>query len=200
MNISERLSHENSWTWSHYKWPNFFSNDEIKKLNEHIENNYAEFEDKKLGASTGGTSYKNISSVKHIPFESVSHFLSPIVSLIMAVVERDFGYNVFYPHSDWYLNHNTYDSKSNDSYPWHIDNSGRASYDIKMTVLINLSEESYDGGEFELNMGEKPDLINEYSSPGSVVMFKSHILHRVKPVTSGIRKSLTLFIAGPKFQ
>ena len=118
----------------------------------------------------------------------------------MAVVERDFGYNVFYPHSDWYLNHNTYDSKSNDSYPWHIDNSGRASYDIKMTVLINLSEESYDGGEFELNMGEKPDLINEYSSPGSVVMFKSHILHRVKPVTSGIRKSLTLFIAGPKFQ
>ena len=69
-----------------------------------------------------------------------------------------------------------------------------------MTLLINLSEESYDGGEFELSMGQKPETIVEYSSPGSVVMFKSHILHRVKPVTSGTRKSLTLFITGPRFQ
>ena len=195
MRMSERVAHLDSWTWTHYTWPNFFSNNEIKQLNEFIENNYVELENK-----TEFPSYKNVSSVKHISFASTQHLIYRIVAQAIKVAERDFGYNIFYPHDDWFLNYNTYDSKSNDSYDWHTDMSARASFDIKMTLLINLSEESYDGGEFELNMGEKPDLINEYSSPGSVVMFKSHILHRVKPVTSGIRKSLTLFITGPKFQ
>ena len=195
MRISERIANQDSWSWQYYKWPNFFSNDEIKQLNEFIENNYVELENK-----TEGAPYKQVSSVKHIPFGSVQHLIARLISEVIKVTERDFGYNVHYPHVDFFLNHNTYDSKSNDSYDWHTDSSGRASFDIKMTVLMNLSEESYDGGEFELSMGQKPETIVEYSSPGSVVMFKSHILHRVKPVTSGTRKSLTLFITGPKFQ
>lgn len=196
----DRTSVENSWTWDYYTWPNFFSNGEIKELNEFIENNYVKLEDKTKGASGPEGPYKNISSVKHIPFKSVQHLIDRLVSQVVSVTERDFGYNIFYPHSDRYLNHNTYDSKSNDSYDWHIDASGRASFDIKMTVLMNLSEQSYDGGEFQMLKGQKPIAIADYSLPGSVLMFKSHILHRVKPVTSGIRKSLTLFITGPKFQ
>ena len=195
MRMSERIAHQDSWTWTHYTWPNFFSNNEIKQLNEFIENNYVELENK-----TDFPSYKNVSSVKHIPFANTQHLIYRIVAQAIKVAERDFGYNIFYPHDDWFLNYNTYDSKSNDSYDWHTDSSGRASFDIKMTLLINLSEESYDGGEFELLQGKTPTPVPEYFSPGSVVMFKSHILHRVKPVTSGIRKSLTLFITGPKFQ
>jgi len=195
MRMSERVAHLDSWTWTHYTWPNFFSNNEIKQLNEFIENNYVELENK-----TEFPSYKNVSSVKHIPFASAQHLIYRIVAQAIKVTERDFGYNIFYPHDDWFLNYNTYDSKSNDSYDWHTDMSARASFDIKMTLLINLSEESYDGGEFELLQGNTPTPVPEYSSPGSVVLFKSHILHRVKPVTSGIRKSLTLFITGPKFQ
>ena len=40
----------------------------------------------------------------------------------------------------------------------------------------------------------------DFDKPGSAIMFKSHLNHRVLPVTSGTRKSLTMFIFGPKFQ
>jgi len=36
-------------------------------------------------------------------------------------------------------------------------------------------------------------------TPGSMIMFRSSTLHRVLPITKGIRESLTLFIQGPKF-
>jgi len=37
------------------------------------------------------------------------------------------------------------------------------------------------------------------SSEGSILVFDSHIWHRVKPVTKGVRYSLVSFIVGPAF-
>ena len=64
---------------------------------------------------------------------------------------------------------------------------------------MNLSTEEYEGGEFETYIYEKKR-IDEFSQPGSVYMFPSKFHHRVLPVTSGTRKSLTFFITGPRFR
>ena len=35
---------------------------------------------------------------------------------------------------------------------------------------------------------------------GTLIAFPSYVLHRVAPVTSGIRKSLVIWVAGPEFR
>ena len=189
-----------SFKWTSYAWSEFFDSESIKAINELIESEYLGFETKELGAkSKDGKLIKNISSVKHIPYGKVKHLMSEFVAYVYQVAELDFGYKTFGPHDNLYLNFNTYESDSKDEYPWHIDESRQATNDIKLTLLINLSTEPFTGGEFQVFTSGGAVDIPMLSEPGSAFMFKSHINHRVKPVTSGTRKTLTMFIYGPRF-
>lgn len=70
----------------------------------------------------------------------------------------------------------------------------------KLSVVVQLSkEEDYDGGELELMFSaEKPLAMKK--SQGSVVVFPSFLLHRVKPVTRGTRHSLVGWVNGKPFK
>ena len=189
-----------SFTWHSYGWSKFFNNESIKTINELIETEHIGLEDKDLGAKSGdGELIKNISSVKHIPYGKIKHLISDLIGEAYQVANLDFGYQTFDPHDGIYLNFNTYEAGSKDSYGWHIDESRQATNSMKLTLLVNLSTEPFTGGEFQIFPSDSAVDIPMLSEPGSAFMFKSHILHRVKPVTSGTRKTLTLFIYGPKF-
>ena len=188
-----------SFTWTNYTWSKFFDSESIKTINELIETEYVGVEDKDSGASFNGKVIKNISSVKHIPYGKIKHLMSEFVGYVYQVAELDFGYKTFRPHDNLYLNFNTYEADSKDEYPWHIDESRQATNSMKLTVLINLSTEPFTGGEFQVFTSGGAIDIPMLSEPGSAFMFKSHINHRVKPVTSGTRKTLTMFIYGPRF-
>ena len=189
-----------SFTWRNYGWSKFFNSESIKTINDFIETEHVGFEDKSLGArDSDGKLIKNISSVKHIPYGKIKHLISDLIGEAYQVANLDFGYKTFGPHDLEYLNFNTYEADSKDSYNWHIDQSIQATNDIKLTLLINLTTESFTGGEFQIIPSDGPVDIPILSEPGSAFMFKSHILHRVKPVTSGTRKSLSMFIYGPRF-
>ena len=116
------------------------------------------------------------------------------------MAQKGFGYNIFKTNNNDFLNYNIYDSNTRDNYDWHWDKSFSATFDTKLTLLINLSDEYYEGGDFQLLTGNKEQTIEQFSKSGSAFMFKSHILHRVVPVTYGVRKSLAIWIDGPKFQ
>jgi PKHD-type hydroxylase len=92
-----------------------------------------------------------------------------------------------------------YNSKDKQHYNWHVD-AGNASstFERKISASVILTDpKEYDGGEFEIiihgNIEEptitKPEL-------GDVVFFDSRMPHRVRPVTSGIRKSLVCWVMG----
>ena len=52
------------------------------------------------------------------------------------------------------MNYNIYGK--NGKYGWHIDASTNLLSDMKLTCLLNLSEEPYEGGEFcMINIKEK---------------------------------------------
>ena len=70
---------------------------------------------------------------------------------------------------------------------------------MKLTLLINLSTEVFEGGDFETWVYDK-QIQPSLAIHGSCFMFKSHIPHRVLPVTKGTRKSLTFWITGPRFR
>jgi PKHD-type hydroxylase len=97
------------------------------------------------------------------------------------------------------INYNVYDSKKQGEYAWHKDVELNKIYDLKLTVLANISTEAYTGGNFELVLHE-PVHIKEFDDPGAVLIFPSFLMHRVTPVETGIRESVSLWLPGPNLK
>ena len=138
------------------------------------------------------------STVKQIDYRYLSKFLDPYVNKALCINADYFGYNLFPVFPTKILNVNYY--LKNEKYEWHFDGSRNPRNDIKLTLLLNISEKKYEGGEFEVFMGENPTTVNSFSKGGDMILLKSSVLHRVKPIIKGMRKSLTIFFDGPKFQ
>jgi PKHD-type hydroxylase len=84
-------------------------------------------------------------------------------------------------------------------YDWHIDRGGRAvGGRRKLTLVVQLSDaDSYEGGTLELNVD---GVVREAPRwRGTAIAFPAYALHRVAPVTKGIRYSLTAWLHGPDF-
>jgi PKHD-type hydroxylase len=65
----------------------------------------------------------------------------------------------------------------------------------KLSLVLLLNDE-FEGGDFELLWpGNKIPL-----KKGRVILFPSILMHRVKPVTKGTRKSLVAWMQGPNFK
>ena len=69
----------------------------------------------------------------------------------------------------------------------------------KLTVSIQLSDyDEYEGGNLEL----KDFRGNVYTAPrtkGAIIVYDSRTVHQITPITSGTRKSLVCWIAGPRW-
>ena len=100
-----------------------------------------------------------------------------------------------------------------DYYSWHQDqfnfpivrNGRKYNRKISVTVFLNDPEE-YEGGEFDLevrgpNCEEGEERYDTFKLPKkSIIVFPSDKWHRVRPVTSGVRKSLVMWFQGPPFR
>ena len=69
---------------------------------------------------------------------------------------------------------------------------------LSMSIFLNSD---YEGGDFEIHnhyqpMDKDPRIT---SGEGSIIVFPSFIVHRVVPVTKGIRYSLVAWFLGPPF-
>lgn len=83
-------------------------------------------------------------------------------------------------------------------YNWHSD-SGDTTMPRKLSLTVELSDPStYEGGDLELNVTGEPEKMTKQQ--GRVIAFPSHALHRVTPVTSGVRHSLVVWVTGPPFK
>ena len=95
------------------------------------------------------------------------------------------------------LQYTVYDSTNGTAkYDWHTDTGPNMNH-RKISLSLQLSDANeYSGGVFELERG---GMLNtpEHLKKGNAIMFPSLLRHRVLPVTSGIRKSLVVWIAGP---
>jgi len=81
-------------------------------------------------------------------------------------------------------------------YDWHTDTGPNMNYrKISLTIQLSNTDE-YSGGGFDLERGGMLDT-PKYREKGHAIMFPSILRHRVLPITSGIRKSLVVWIAGP---
>ena len=170
---------------------------QIYTLNKTILNNYDSEEVVTQGASDlEGNYLKNIKpkniNLKFIP----TPYSDVILSLAFHVCHYKFGLVTFPPNIWDGLLYNVYSGDIKGKYGEHDDRSKSWSHDAKMTFLLNLSEEPYEGGDFIIDNQTQ----HFFREPGTAILFKSYLKHEVTPVTKGDRKTLTYFIHGPKFQ
>ena len=81
---------------------------------------------------------------------------------------------------------------------WHADRNPVTAI-RKLNLSIQLSESnSYEGGDLLINRGDQ--IIKMSRDRGSIALFPSFTLHKVSPVTAGVRNSLICWITGPSFK
>ena len=181
-------------TFDYYYWNNVISPKEITSINSLIKDYRKDKkEDKSLKANVSKTS-----TVYHIKLKHLKDVLKIPLSVIANGNRNNYGYDVFEWDDETFLNFNIY--KKNQEYDWHKDVDNSKFVDVKLTALINVSDQKFTGGEFFLLNYKNPTSVPELDKPGSMVIFSSFILHKVNPVLEGTRKTLTIFIKGPSLR
>lgn len=93
-----------------------------------------------------------------------------------------------------------YGAERRGHFDWHSDiGDGRLAARRKLTIVAQLSDPAdYAGGALELQ--PSAHVVQADRARGAVTLFPSYLLHRVTPVTEGVRFSLTLWSHGPAFR
>ena len=93
-------------------------------------------------------------------------------------------------------------------YDWHMDTgSDKSSANkrkLSFTMLLDDAD-TFEGGDFQIEWGSPNDGDNrihtlKLEKAGDMVVFPSHVYHRVTEVTKGTRRSLVGWIHGPTFK
>ena len=148
------------------------------------------------------------SDVKFISQQWVYDALMPYIRTANQSAKWDYDFN--YCESAQYTIY-----KKGQHYGWHTDMADDP-YDMEdtnfkgkvrklsCTLLLNDAKE-FKGGDFEFdlrNIRDKENIVKvtELKNKGDLIVFPSHLWHRVKPVISGKRLSLVVWFIGPPFK
>ena len=168
-----------------------YNSEQIKNINNAINNNL-----KKATDNPSSDSIKT-SQVKFVRLLPLQNLIGPFIDFCMSANNFYYGFDLFPLTSSKILNYNTY--KKDEEYTWHIDASTQSPIrDIKLTCLLNCSEESYEGGDLYIFRDKEVKV--EKFNPGSAVVFPSFLNHKVEKITSGSRATLAIWMHGPKFR
>ena len=177
-----------------YHWwmfPDIYGQDEIKDINKFLKKNF--IDDGIDGPAEGVV---KTSAVGVVQWGDISNTMAKIEHCMLYANRVNFAYDTHLPLDMLQLfNHNTY--CEGEEYGWHQDKISDPNRinDIKLTFIINLSEQSYTGGDLYITKKEKMEF-----GPGSAIVFTGGLYHKVTPVVDGTRISLTTWIEGPRWR
>ena len=138
----------------------------------------------------------------HLPNEHTNWIFQRMNGVIQSINERWYGFDL---NGYDAFQFTQYDGSKLGKYDWHADigywdNLPQEMIEPRKLSLSLLLNDDFEGGEFQFNVGTeaKPGSVN--LKKGEIVAFPSWVLHRVTPVTKGIRNSLVIWVTGPKFR
>jgi PKHD-type hydroxylase len=102
------------------------------------------------------------------------------------------------------IQYTEYHGTDRGEYGWHQDIGPDELSSRKVSITVQLSDDKeYEGGDLLFWMGGNSLEDNNLVAPrgkGTVVLFPSYVVHAVKPVTKGIRKSFVLWLGGGHYK
>tara|TARA_Y100000758_G_scaffold118381_1_gene83187 strand:- start:384 stop:956 length:573 start_codon:yes stop_codon:yes gene_type:complete len=171
-----------------------FDQEQVNKINKEIKKTVLPKIDSGAGAAIDTIKKGDFSNVPCLPLMELIH---PWIYKCQEINKQHFAYDIYWRlHLD-VLNYNVYGI--NDEYDLHIDainDKTDPPTDMKLTCILNLSEEPYEGGEFEAIVYDSP---HKFTS-GMGLIINSLISHKVTPITKGERITLTYFAIGPAWK
>jgi PKHD-type hydroxylase len=181
------------------KAPGVFNDNDINYLNWYVENNLTSIEARVGSAGQGRLSEQRKSNVAWLmPTDENLRFYFEKVAYYINKANTDyFQFSLTGFHS---MQYTMYPETVQGKYDWHTDqgdlfttqNMGR-----KLSAVVALNDD-YEGGVFETLDSDTP---RSYDlKKGEMIMFPSFLMHRVTPVTKGIRRSLVIWVEGPNFR
>ena len=170
-----------------------FTHEQVKEINKEIKKNITQKED---SSNVASYAYKK-GDFSIVPCGPLMTLLFPWTAQCQQANRKSFGYNVNWDfHLDTF-NYNKYEI--DDEYGWHIDLTPEK-YDMKLTCLLNLSEEPYEGGEFKVVRDEWDEKKEMKFDSGMGLMVNPLLIHKVTPITKGERITLTYWGIGPAWK
>lgn len=103
------------------------------------------------------------------------------------------------------IQYSEYHGDESGKYDFHMDtftnqeNNQEDTRKLSIVMMLNDPEEDFEGGEFQMNMSSEDKAETIQMKKGRIVFFPSFFIHRVTPVTKGIRRSLVIWVTGPRF-
>lgn len=190
--------------YTHCFIDNQFSDEEIDNIVNYCESIPAA-EAKVGGGAEDPSNRIRKSEVRWIYFDQKNKLTTPFFTKFNGIVHslnnQFFNFNL---NGYDRFQYTVYDGKERGHYNYHIDmpmddHKCVFTTEIRKLSFTFLLNDDFEGGEFQICIGsqDKPQTIPLHK--GRIVAFPSFIVHRVAPVTKGIRRSLVCWITGPRF-
>jgi len=180
---------------NYYYFNRGFNHNEIGKIETLLEPLIDNVQDGKVGTSID-KNYRS-SQILWLPMNTETKWIYDKIGEYVNVANKEL-WNFDISGMKEQLQYGEYRSSENGHYDWHMD-VGDISCNRKISVVIQLSDEDdYEGGELQFMTGK--NIRSAPKNKGNVIIFPSFFLHRVTPVTKGVRKSLVIWVSGDAFR
>lgn len=197
-NPHQRTFDTPSWTY----WDNVFTSQELNFIIEKFSK--ADLRDSVVSSSDSGYSVNRDirrSKVNFLNFDDASSWVFERFNGIIENINETF-YN-FELNGYWNIQYSEYHAQDSGEYNFHMDfgfgNSSGVTGIRKLSLAMLLNDE-FEGGEFQINLGSEKNAETIETRKNRAILFPSFLIHRVAPVTWGVRKSLVIWVIGPKFR
>lgn len=184
---------------NYYFYQNAFNQQEIDKIFSSVEK--LPYHDGLVAGE--GKSNKEIrsSKVKWIPkHDGFGWLYFRLMELVSEANKSLWNFNLYSVIDN--IQYTEYHASDEGHYGWHQDVGGGSMSKRKVSLVVQLSDPSeYEGGDFQYFKGGNPEHAEVLSkNKGFVVVFPSYVMHRVTPITKGVRKSLVLWLGGEHYK
>lgn len=177
-----------------------FTEDELKNLDEYL----SKFTtgNALLGGNLYSEDIRKSQTTMHKVNEDNKWFFDKIKSKISYINDNTYRFDLI---GFDFFQYTEYDDQ-NSHYDWHMDMYLDSTLELhkltrKLSISLVLSDkDEYQGGEFQVVGPSFQEPVTIEQKKNRIIAFPSFLYHKVTPVYKGKRRSIVIWVLGPKFR
>lgn len=182
---------------NYYYFSQGFSDEELAKIKN--DSAFIPFITAGIGSDTAENLEVRSSSIKWIPKNDKWAWLyDKLMAMIVEANNTLWKFNLYSAIDD--IQYTEYYADKGGHYTWHQDIGPDILSLRKVSITVQLSDtDEYEGGDLEYWKGGE-SIDKAPRGKGVVFIFPSYMMHRVTPVTKGVRRSFVLWVGGEHYK